>query len=273
MNQSKALRPVASVPGVFSRHYHGHDFPGIDVALTDFPEKDAQKAGIKYLLDPTMQTALCVSRVGRVGVIVDNVGAGHGFPSGATQDRRLWFEIVASKGGTEIFSSGKVADGTPITKLTDANLWLLRDCIFDDAGKEVHMFWEASSYESNALGPQLTFDPKDPRFYQTHVIQWYPRDSSASLPSMPDKVTLRVRLQPMGLDVLDELVASGDLDKKFRDAMPTLDVGAEPLLEWTPETAKEVFFDLGAPVNCVTKTALNVGADKVPGKDHLKCKP
>jgi len=274
MNQSKSLQPVAQAPGVFARRYHAHDFVGVDVSLTPgFPQMAEQKAAVKAQLDSTLQTALCVSRTARIAVIVDNVAAGHAFPSGASQDRRLWFELIAYKDGAQIFSSGVVPDGTPATKIVDPVQWMIRDCLVDDKGSEVHMFWQAFGYESNQLGAQLTFDPADPRYYQTHVLQWWPREATGSLPAMPDRVTMRVRLQPMGLEVLDELVASGDLDKKFRDAMPTFDLGVEPMLEWTPATAKDIFFDLGAPVSCITKTALNVGADKVPGKDHTKCKP
>ena len=48
------------------------------------------------------------------------------------------------------------------------------------------MFWQSATTEGNALPALLTFDNSD--------------------------VALRVQLQPIGLDVLDDLIASGDLD-------------------------------------------------------------
>ena len=40
-------------------------------------------------------------------------------------------------------------------------------------------------------------------------------------------------MRPIGLDVLEDLVDSGDLDPAIVAQMPTLDFGAQ--IEWTPE--------------------------------------
>src|SRR5205823_11714972 len=127
--------------------------------------------------------------------------------------------------------------GASPAKTDDPDMWLLRDCMFDDKGNEVSMFWQAASVDSTLLPAQLTFDALDPRFYQTHIEQTYPRVGRTTFGAMPDRVTLRVRLQPVGIDVLQDLVDSRDLDPAIRDAMPTLDVGA--LLEWTEATATQ----------------------------------
>lgn len=280
MQQSAALRPIADAPGVFARRFHGHTFESVDVALTDFPEKEDQAARVKTFLTPTLQTALCVRQHGNTAdlrVIADNVAAGHDFPSGSSQDRRLWFEVIAYQAGAVIFSSGANADGspitnTPITDLADPELWLVRDCMFGDANKEVSMFWEAQTLESNLFPAQLTFSKADPRYYQSHIVQTYPRKSAASIKGTPDRVTLRVRFQPIGLDVLNDLVASKDLDPKYVAAMPTYDMGAVPLLEWTPTTGVTSYVEEGFPVSCISKTALDPAADKVPATDHKQCK-
>lgn len=270
MEQSPKPQPVAQVPGAALRRFHSHAFAGIDRALTEFPERDDQKKRIDALLATTLQTALCVGDDLRVRVIVDNVAAGHGFPSGAAADRRIWFEVRAFKGGAALYESGVVADGASPVASADPDLWLLRDCLFDGAGDEVKMFWSAASYETNALSAQQTFDPKDPRFYQTHVVRSFPR--AAPMSAYPDRVTLRVRLQPVGLDVLDDLIASGDLDPKYRAAMPTMDVGG-PVLEWTKDGALATYFDGKTPNRCVTRTNLDVQADKTPAPSHARCKP
>ena len=68
-------------------------------------------------------------------------------------------------------------------------------------------------------------DPSDPGFLLTHVTnQWL-------IPSEVDQVTMRVRIRPIGLDVLDDLIGSGDLDPALRDEMPVFDLGAT-VLEW-----------------------------------------
>lgn len=273
MEQSATLVPIAQAPGVFARRFKGHTFAAVDVALTPFPEQDTQKQKVKGLLDTTLQTALCVSSRGgttSVRVLADNVAAGHGFPSGSAQDRRLWAEVVASREGQVIYQSGVVPEGGVVTALGDPDLWLIRDCIFDPQGKEAHMFWEAASFEGNTFPGQVTFDRLDRRFYQ-HFVQAYPR--AGTFPGVPDRVTLRLRLQPIGLDVLDDLVASGDLAASVRGAMPTFDLGQAPLVEWTPPLATSKYFDERIEYACVTNTAMNVAADKIPALTRQRCTP
>lgn len=273
MEQSSTLKPIAQAPGVFARRAKSHAFPAVDVAITPFPEQDFQRQKVKELLDTTLQTGLCVSNLGgssSIRVLVDNVAAGHAFPSGSSQDRRLWAEVVAYKGSGVLYQSGVVADGGVVTKLADPDLWLIRDCIFDPGGKEVHMFWEAASFESNSLPGQVTFDRLDQRFYQ-HFVQAFPR--MGTLSGAPDRVTLRVRLQPIGLDVLDDLIATGDLAPEIRNAMPTFDVGPEALLEWTEAAATAKYLEDRVEFRCVTKTSLNVAADKLPAPRRTRCAP
>ena len=273
MEQSASLVPIAQAPGVFSRRFKGHTFAAVDVALTTFPEKDAQRKKVKELLDSTLQTALCVSNQGAstaIRVLADNVSAGHAFPSGSSQDRRLWAEVVAFNEGKVLYQSGVVPDGGVVTKLADPDLWLVRDCIFDASGKEVHMFWEAASFESNTFPGQATFDRLDRRFYQ-HFYQPFPR--TGTFAGAPDRVTLRVRLQPIGLDILDDLIATGDLDPNVRASMPSFDLGESGTLEWTPASATERYLEDRTPFQCVSTTALAVGADKVPASRRLRCAP
>ena len=136
------------------------------------------------------------------------------------------------------------------------------------------MFWEAAEYESNLLPAQVTFDPSDPRFYQSHVYQNYPR--SSLLATYPDRVTLRIFLQPVGLDVFDDLVESGDLVDtdsyrvaELRAKLAPLSVGQE--LTWTRESANENYIEAGLPVACVSTTNLLANADKVPAVNHERC--
>jgi hypothetical protein len=273
MPQSANLEPVAQAPGVFARRRHAHTFPAIDVALQAFPESDEQKKEVQSFLDTTLHTALCVAQGGppQIKVLVDNVAAGHSFPSGAAQDRRVWVEVIGYAGAIVVYQSGVVADGTAVTSLKDkdADLWLLRDCIFDSSGAEVHNIWQAATTEGNALPAPVTADAGDPRFYQTHVEQTFPR--GATLAQAVDRVTMRVRVQPMAIDVLQDLVTSGDLDTRVAGAMLTYDIG-QPL-EWTAAAATAGFVEDRVQYKCVTKTAFDVTADKFPATAKTRCAP
>ena len=279
MDQSANLRPIANAPGVFARRFHSHAFPAVDTALTDFPEAADQKARVASFMKTTLQSALCVAQVGTsttLRVILDNVAAGHGWPSGSAQDRRAFVEVVAYQSDQPVYQSGVVADGQSVVDVgaSDPDLWLLRDCMFDGGGAEVHMFWQAASYETNQLPGQLTFDQTDPRYYQTHVYRSFPKDASRFLDKAPDKVTLRVRMQPIGADVLDDLVKSGDLDPAVKAKIAPIDV--TDTLTWTPAAATQQnagFQDGALRFQCVTATNLNVAADKVPAPERTRCSP
>jgi hypothetical protein len=273
MKQSSSPVPIAQAPGVGPREYHAHDFPAVDVALTPgFPNADTEKQAVQAFLQTTLQTALCVTQQGGVRVLLDNVAAGHFFPSGASQDRRVFAEVVASKGGTVVYQSGVVPDGTPVVSVqNDPDLWLLRDCMFDGNGEQVDMFWQAATTQGDELPVQVTFDTTDPRYYQTHIVQNFPRALDAVLPQMPDQVTMRIRVQPLGLDVLNDLVAKGYLDPGVSSAVVTLDVA--PLLTWTPQTATLTYQEQGLPVTCVSTTSFNVAADKNAAPANKGCSP
>jgi hypothetical protein len=168
--------------------------------------------------------------------------AGHNQPSGAAQDRRMWLEFMAYDENGQLLtdvSSGNIADGEleekPATDPRHApNLLMFGDHIYDAEGKQVHMFWEAAlsqahprSYESNLL-PVATTTYVEGRH---SVLKQY---RAAGPNGLPARVTARLRVRPIGLDVLQDLVASGDLDPAFVPEMQTLDFGAQ--LEWTRES-------------------------------------
>ena len=272
------LEPIAQAPNVFARKYHVHSFLAVDQPTTPtLPAPPASEESLQQFLDTTVSTGLCVVQNdgnGAIRVIVDNIASGHSVPSGSAQDRRMWAEVIAYQAGQVIYQSGVVLAGTPVTSLTnDPDLWLIRDCMFDDAGTQVSMFWQAASYESNLLPFPTTSDPTDPAYYRTHIVQYYPRAQDAKLPAAPDKVTLRLLLQPIGLDVLQDLETSGDLDAGIAAQMPTL-VFPEPILTWTEATANGTYFENGmTPVSCITDTGLNVAAQTNPAVNHVKCSP
>ena len=220
---------AAQVEGAPARRVHEHTFAGVDIALTPWPEMEAQRAAIARDLDPAILTQLCVApdvAGARIDVTLDNFLVGHRWPSGAAQDRRAWLEVMAYRGNTLIYESGVPADGQPVTKAGDPDLFLLQDRLFDDGDKEVHMFWDARRVESNLLAPVVTNDATEPGYY--HASSWTYRIPT----QVPDRVTLRLLLRPVGLAVIDDLIASGDLAPDIRSQIPVL-APAGSSLEWT----------------------------------------
>ncbi|MDF2693424.1 MAG: cytochrome c family protein [Labilithrix sp.] len=221
---------ASQTSGAPTRRVHDHSMPAVDIALTPFFGEEAQRAAVQRLLDQTLITKLCVKQT-PLGIIadvtMDNAFAGHEFPSGAAQDRRVWVELFAYRAGAPIFSSGVVEDRKAAAKLSDPNHWLLRDKIFTTDGRETHLFWEAARVEQEQLPAAVTNDPLDPRFIHS-VTRTY------TLPAAPDRVTMRVRMRPLDFDLLDDLVSSGDLDPTILDKVPTYDL-ASGTKEWTSE--------------------------------------
>lgn len=234
--------PIADFPGVRAdRKRHDHSLVGVDVALTDFPDatlgpelRDEQLARIEEQRKSALCATICVNPADGGGSDVDvwlhNEFAAHGWPSGANQDRRAWLEMHAYEGDSEVLATGVVPPGTPVTQLDDPLLWLFRDTILDGAGNEVHMFWEAIENVSAQLPASSELSP------QGDLSTWRARRFHVQGATV-DRVTTVVHIRPMGLDVLDDLVQSGDLDPAIRDAMPLFDV-APTTLEWTPATAE-----------------------------------
>jgi hypothetical protein len=278
MDQSATLVPIADAPGVFARRAHSHQFPGVDLALTPAPEMAAQQSAVQTFLDSTVQSAVCVAAIEsgtEIRVLLDNVAAGHSWPSGAAQDRRAWVEVIAYAADTVIYQSGVVADGTAVTSTatTDPDLWLLRDCMYGANGDVVDMFWQAAGYHGVSLPGQATFNMLDPRFYQTHLRRSFPADGS-SFSGVPDRVTVRIRLQPVGLDVLADLVTSGDLDASVPAQMTTFDVASTPILQWSPDAATmsgDTYMENGLLFRCVSNTNLSGATATFPASTQAIC--
>lgn len=221
---------AADVEGVPLRRVSDHAMPGVDVALTDWPHREEQRTRVERLLATTLLPLLCVDPLDdggyAVAVFLHNVAAGHMFPSGAASDRRAWVELAAYDDQGQIrWSSGLVADDQAAVDLEDPNMWLMRDTHYADDGQVTHKFWETASYTSVLLPPPIDVASNNTLF-RGFTFSGF----------APARITMRVRLRPIGFDVLDELIASGHLAPEVRDAMPTFDL-AGTVLEWTPDIA------------------------------------
>jgi hypothetical protein len=82
--------------------------------------------------------------------------------------------------------------------------------------------------ESKLLAAAVTNDASAPGYY--HASSWTYRIPN----QLPDRITLRLLLRPIGLEIVDDLIASGDLDPQVRNQIP-LHVPAGAALEWSEE--------------------------------------
>jgi hypothetical protein len=285
MDATPTAMVIASGEGFTApaRTFHEHDFPGVDVSLDpSFPNAQHEQGVVQTKLNSlTLQGAVCVTALGGIRVVLDDVSVGHRWPSGATQDRRAWVEVRATRNGVPIYQSGVVPDGgTPTEVPNDPDMWLLRDCMFGPDGGQVDMFWQAASTDNNAL-PALQPANGQSNSTLNHRTQLFPRDASPILvdgsPVRPDDVQVRVWMQPMGLDVLQDLVDSGDLDAGVLGAMPVFQVGltepgGPPQLEWTATDASTAGNDPydNSPLTCVASLPNVVGQ---LAQDHTRCSP
>jgi len=269
---------AAETPNAPMRRVHAHTFAAVDLALTPFPEAEVQREAVQRSLDETLEAELCVTGAGSPGatlqVVLENVAAGHMWPSGAAHDRRAWVEVIAYAGDEVVYQSGAIADGDSVTASTDPDLWLIRECLFDAQGQYVSMLWEAASYETNQLPSPGPSEPSHPEYGIARVVRTFPRPTStpAALAVPPDRVTMRVRLIPMGYDVLDELIESGDLDPSVRDRMSILTLGGTEL-EWTAETATVTYSEDGIPVSCVSSGFTMPPSEANPAPENTGCAP
>jgi hypothetical protein len=200
------------------RRIHDHRMAAVDLPLVPWPGADAQRLAIDRDLARVLDAALCVVPAAggvRVDVTLDNVLAGHAFPSGVTHARRAWVELIAEEDGAVTFARGRFAAGEVVSDADGA--WVLRSRFVDAAGAVVDHVWDAQGIESDLLAPAVTSDPNDPRYYHAQTRSWL-------VPGQPDRISAIVRLEPIGLDVLDALIAAGELDPEIRERMPRFEL-------------------------------------------------
>lgn len=216
---------AAVAPGAGPRIVHDHSMVGVDVATLPFPEKDAQRSAIERSLGNALSATLCVAEEAqgvRLDVSLRNVKVGHSFPSGAGQDRRAWVEIEAFSKGASVFSSGKVADDVAVRSLVDPQMFLLRDTHFDERGDETAFLWNTARIESLLVPAAGSSRAPASESERRHAYTF--------VGSLPDRVTMRVKIRPVDLDLLAELVRSGDLAPERARATPTFTLGSTELV-------------------------------------------
>ena len=257
------------------RRLHSHDFPAVDLPLANFPGADgvALRKSAQGMLDTLIQGTICVDDITRqVIVAIDNVAAGHSWPSGASQDRRAWIDVTAYAGADVLYHSG-VAQGETVEAAADPDLWVIRDCIFDDTGAEAHMFWQAASMTTNLVSGSVMPMLADPTsFTRSHQKRVYP--VSGPLAASPDRVVVQVFLKAIGDDVLTSLVQSNDLDPAVAAAVPVYQLRGDANLEWTRANALPYRDEkTGDQLACVVPGVYTSMATIAAATSHARCGP
>jgi hypothetical protein len=92
----------------------------------------------------------------------------------------------------------------------------LRDRVEDKDGNETHDFWEAVSTTNSRLIPPPTTATAGTHYQEC----FFPNFLGEPIA----RLELRLRMRPIGLDVLQDLVATGHLAPDVVDKMPTFTV-------------------------------------------------
>jgi len=221
-------------PSTAQTTYHDHLMPAVDLVSNNVHAEALQSLSqrslieeVKAELELTLLSELCgeigVDGGGDFEVYLENVSAGHRFPSGAALDRRLWAELtVTDIDGHILYTSGAITAEQPVVKaaLDDPQLWVLRDQAFNAAGEETHRFWDIASVVRNTLPPSTLLSRTNENFEESHVLHRY--RFGTELPIY--EVRLRIFLRPIALELLNELVNLELLNEEVLLNMPTYEL-------------------------------------------------
>ena len=257
---------AAHAPGTFTRRVHDHDFPAVDLALTDFPGQDILRQGVQASLDTSLQSALCVKEspgFSNIQVVLDNVGAGHFWPSGAAQDRRAWLEVTASAKGQVVYQSGVVPKGESPTQINDPDVWILPDLhVRRQAESRRHVLAASLRNQIRSVAR-----PSHHRHHQPRLLP-DPRDPELPTPERDADRSARRRRQRQALlraGRARRARRSGEVGRsrpvkatKDADALQFQVAGVD--LHWTEKAATIHYLDNGLPVSCVS-IGLTAGAN------------
>lgn len=236
-------------PGVLTstREVHEHLFPGVDVALTDFPGAAAMRSAIEECKLPSSIVYLTVTPnlpTSRFTVQFETQ-AGHGQPSGAAQDRRMWMEAVGTDNdGKVLYMGGQVADGAIEEPPGTTHPCMMRDYTLDASGNESHMFWDAASIDETRPKP-IPLPLTATAGSHTRTCN-FPAPGVNAIPT----IELKLRMRPIGLDVLQDLVKSGHLSPDVAAKVPTLTVWTR-YAHYNPDTNQYLVDDPTPPADCV----------------------
>lgn len=157
----------AAVGGPVRDNLHRHDFVGVDVAITDFPNKPAQRAAVDSLLKNSvsmnLQAPPTASLNDSIQIIVQvtNDKTGHNVPTSVFFFRQMWIEVFVYNGTDTVYRSGHLdANGDLMDKNSalqpnaDRDLTMFGGTLYRN-GEESNVF-ELDSLVNNSIPPFAT---------------------------------------------------------------------------------------------------------------------
>jgi len=154
----------AAVGGPVRDGLHRHDFVGVDVAVTDFPNKAAQRAAADSLLkNSASMTVVAPSSADlidsiQVTVRVENDRTGHNLPTSVFFFRQMWIEVKVWDALGTAYQSGQLdANGDLMDRYSelqpngDPDLVLFGGTLYKN-GVESNVF-ELDSLVNNSIPP------------------------------------------------------------------------------------------------------------------------
>lgn len=237
------------------RGFHGHLMPGVDAALTPFPDHEAHLSAIECELAEAVQvTQMTVRPNGQVTLEIETSRTGHGWPSGSAQDRRAWVEVRAyDAAGRLRVSIGAIDNDKPLPR-SDPQLFVMRDFIYGADGEEVHMFWDASPSAAYPAGYRSTTLPITlPSAQRGDVPPPHHVEAQFMTFMDPARVEVAIKIRPIGFDLVDDLIASGhlpqDTDLKSRIQTHTLNL-TKMVWDRTTDSSRTVEVPAAEPLDC-----------------------
>jgi len=170
-------------------HIYSHSIVGGNFWITEIlGSKNAAKLARERLMGAAKVEIIKVTRQdgkAKIKVRVSNVGAGHYLPTGLTEARQLWLEVVAQDSeGDEIFSSGKLDQEGNLPKGTV----IYHTEVADQNGNITPKFWQAAKIVKDYRIP--------PKGY---------RDEEFLLPLAVKSITIKLNYRSVDQAFLDEL--------------------------------------------------------------------
>lgn len=221
MNGIQGLAAETNTVQVGSRLIHEHLFVGLDVALTDdHPDRDAQMRAIECAV---RNSSLSITKLlpGLDGslLITTETDVGHAFPSGATQDRRVWLDIkIVDRMGNER-RIGLVPDGMSVVDAAElpenGDMKTFFHELLDADGNVTHDFWEGVDRRGGLVKP-----PSEGDHAVLNMLKLF--ELGAPEPFWPARIEVTAYARPLGYDVVEDLLETGHLkDPTVIDKIPT----------------------------------------------------
>jgi hypothetical protein len=157
----------AAVGGPVRDNLHRHDFVGVDVAITDFPNKPQQRAAVDSLLKNSVTMSLeapptaPVNDSIQIAVHVTNDKTGHNVPTSVFFFRQMWVQVFVYNGTDTVYRSGHLDENgdlmdenSALRPNEDRDLTLFGGTLYRN-GQESNVF-ELDSLVNNSIPPFAT---------------------------------------------------------------------------------------------------------------------